>query len=172
MVSPRAIPFAKEVATEIISKTGEIIKSGKKLKKATELLEKKPIKVKVGDKVTETAKDVETQIKVSKKDFKIKKAEISADQAEEALFIYKGTKVTPKHLADFNINKLSSRADIIKFIDIISKQTKTSITKQTRGVQTWENTKSLATALQANPEKLQAALLKIKTLMTRTSVLN
>ena len=87
MVSPRVIPFAKEVATEIISKTGEIIKSGKKLKKATELLEKKPIKVKVGDKVTETAKDVETQIKVSKKDFKIKKAEISADQAEEALFI-------------------------------------------------------------------------------------
>jgi len=162
MVSPRVIPFAKEVATEIISKTGEIIKSGKKLKKATELLEKKPIKVKVGDKVTETAKDVETQIKVSKKDFKIKKAEISADQAEEALFIYKGTRITLKHLTDFNINKLSSRADIIKFIDIISKQTKTSITKQTRGVQTWENTKSLATALQANPEKLQAALLKIK----------
>jgi len=44
MVSPRAIPFAKEVATEIISKAGEIIKSGKKIKPAKELLEKKPIK--------------------------------------------------------------------------------------------------------------------------------
>ena len=165
MVSPRAIPIAKDIATGIISKAGEIVKSGAKTKKATELLEKKPIIVKVGDDVTKTKKDVDTVITVSKKDFKVKKPKISADQAEEALFIYKGTTITPKLLADFNINKLSSRADIIKFIDIVSKQFKTSITKQKRGVegvQTWESTKRLATVLQANPEKLHAALLKIK----------
>ena len=161
MVSPRVIPFAKEVATEIISKTGEIIKSGKKLKQATDLLEKKQIPVKVGDKKTQVVEGAETSIKVSKKDFKVKKP-TEVVSAEEALWVIKGSKITPKILKDFNINKIKTKDDILKLIELTSKLYKLPIDKAKRGVQTFEQTKRLATILGNNPESLQRTLLTLQ----------
>ena len=151
----------KEEAKELIKKGQEFIKGGK-TRQATELLEKKKLPVSVGDKKTQVVEGAETSIKVSKKDFKVKKPKVSEDQADEALFLYKGTAITPKILDDFNINKFSSKKDFIKFIDIISKQSKSAFDKQKRGVQTHSDTKRLATILQKNPESLQASLLSLK----------
>ena len=161
MASPRTITIGKEIVKETIEAAGKIVEKGK-TKKATELLEKKPIKVKVGDDVTQTKKDVDTVITVSKKDFKVKKPKVDELKSEVAAWKVTGSKITPKILDDFNINKIKTKDDIIKLIDITSKLYKDDIGKAKRGVQSWEQTKRLATILQNNPEKLQSKLLTLK----------
>ena len=105
-------PIVKEFAKKIISEAQELIKSGK-TKEAQKLLEKKQTPVKIGQKETTVVEGAETVTKITKKDIKVKKPEVSADQADEALFLYKVTAITPKILADFNINKFSSKGDFI-----------------------------------------------------------
>ena len=167
MISARTI-FNKELATEVIKKGGEIvadvIKAGSKKKtiKAETLLEKKPIPVKIGDKKEGVVEGVETVTTITKKDIKVKKPVVDVGKSDEALWIIKNSKVTPKILDDFNINKIKTKDDILKLIDLTSKLYKGSISDAKRGVQTLEQTKKLATILQKNPEDLQRTLLNLK----------
>ena len=168
MVSPRAITLGKELATEVIKKGGEIvadvIKAGSKKKtiKAETLLEKKPIPVQIGTKKEGVVEGVETVTTITKKDIKVKKPVVDVGKSDEALWIIKNSKVTPKILDDFNINKIKTKDDILKLIDLTSKLYKGSISDAKRGVQTLEQTKKLATILQKNPEDLQRTLLNLK----------
>ena len=52
------------------------------------LLEKKKTPVKIGTKEEEVVEGTQTVTKITKKDIKVKKPEVSADQADEALFQY------------------------------------------------------------------------------------
>ena len=45
-------------------------------------------------------------------------------------------------LADFNINKMNTKDDILKFIDEVSQKYKKDITNRKRGVQSQEDTKN------------------------------
>ena len=161
MTNPRAITLGKEIVKDVIEEAGKIVKTGK-TKKAETLLEKKKIPVKIGDKKEVVAEGTESVIKVSKKDFKVKQPKVNVDQSDEALWLIKNTKITPKILSDFNINKINSKGDILKLIEITSKLYKGSIAKQTRETRGWEETKRLASLLQKNPEDLQKALLSLK----------
>ena len=86
---------------------------------------------------------------------------VSVDKAEKMLFT-RDNAITPSKLKDFNISKFETRADILKFIDEISVQFKSSIDKQKRGVQTNEATREMAQLLQVNSKDLKESLLKIK----------
>ena len=83
------------------------------------------------------------------------------NELKEALFQYtKGSKIPPSVLKDFNINRIKTKDDFLRLIDITSRSFRGSIDKQTRGVQTQEITKRLSTLLNKNPENLQRTLLK------------
>ncbi len=161
-----SIKVGKEIATEVIETAGkkvkESIEKGTKLKKAETLLEKKPIPVKIGTKKEGVVEGVETVTKITKKDIKVKKPVVDVTKSNDALWLIKNTKITPQILADFNINKISSKEDILKLIDITSKLHKGSISAAKRKVRTWEETKKLATILQKKPEDLQRLLLNVK----------
>jgi hypothetical protein len=158
MVGPK---IAQEFVTKtIIPKVEEIIKSGKTTA-AQKLLEKKKTPVKIGTKETEVVEGVETVTKITKKDIKVKKPEaISAEAADEALFQYtKGSKIPPNVLKNFNINRIKTKDDILRLIEITAQSIKGD---RTRGVQTHELTKRFATLLNKNPENLQRTLLELK----------
>jgi len=93
---------------------------------------------------------------------KLKKPSIVSEDKTEKLLFRKDSKITPTQLDDFNIDKFDTRESIIQFIDEISKQFKTGINKQKRGVQTNEATKEMASILQINSEKLGETLLTLK----------
>ena len=146
-----------------VTETAQTIIKGGKTKEAQKLLEKKKTPVKIGPRETEVVEGAETVTKITKKDIKVKKPEVSADQADEALFQYtKESKIPLGVLKDFNINKIKTKDDILRLIDITSRSFRTSIDKQTRGVQTQELTKRLSTLLGKNPEHLQKTLLALK----------
>jgi hypothetical protein len=158
MVSPK---IAQEFVTKtIIPKVEEIIKSGKTTA-VQKLLEKKKTPVKIGTKETEVVEGVETVTKITKKDIKVKKPEaISAEAADEALFQYtKGSKIPPNVLKNFNINRIKTKDDILRLIEITAKSIKGD---RTRNVHKHELTKRLATLLNKNPENLQRTLLELK----------
>ena len=84
-------------------------------------------------------------------------------RADEILFKVKaGGKITPKMLNDFNIDKMNSKDDIVKFIDEISKKYSKEIGTRKRGKQTQEETKALASFLQKDSQKLTNTLLNLK----------
>ncbi len=93
---------------------------------------------------------------------KIKKAPIVSEDKAEKLLFRKDSKIKPSKLDDFNIAKIETRDDIIKFIDEISVQFKSGIDKQKRGKISNEATKEMATLLQLNSEKLGETLLSLK----------
>ena len=93
---------------------------------------------------------------------KIKKPSVVSEDKAEKLLFRKDSKITPTKLNDFNISKIETRDDIIKFIDEISTQFKTGINKQKRGTISNEATKEMASLLQLNPEKLGQTLLSLK----------
>ena len=94
MVSPK---IYKEFAVKLFEEAQPIIKTGK-TKEAIKLLDKKKTPVQVGPIKKEVTEGAETVTKITKKDIKVKKPEVSVDQADEALFLYKGTVITPKIL--------------------------------------------------------------------------
>ena len=139
--------FTKGEVKEVLDKVGNIVQStSKKKKKAKDLLEKEPIKEKkVGVFKTEP----------------VKKPEATVIEAQDFLKDYKG-KIKPQELADFNINKITSKEDVIKLIDIISKRYAKDITAQKRGVQTNKATQEFADLLNKDKRKLTTALLSLK----------
>ena len=151
----------KETVKELLEATQKIIKSGKTKDRKT-LVDKKQLEqIKINEAKAEVVAN-EAKINVSKKDLKLKnKPEVNVDQADEFLFNLKNSKVPPKVLSDLNINKISTRGDMLKLIELTSKSFKGSIAKQKRGVQTWEDTKGLADLLQVNPKKLYRTLLDL-----------
>jgi len=85
------------------------------------------------------------------------------ERADQILYKIKaGGKITPQKLDDFNINKIQSKEDILKFIDEISESYKKDIGNRKRNVQTNEATKALADILQKDQTKLSATLLNLK----------
>ena len=120
MVNPnRLIKITKAESKDLLDKAQDIIKKdilgdkfqGDKLLKK----DKKGTKVKIdGEEAGEIVKDGELQATVKTKT-KIPKPDEKTDQI---LFNVKaGGKITPKMLADFNINKMNTKDDILKFID-------------------------------------------------------
>jgi hypothetical protein len=93
---------------------------------------------------------------------KIKKAPIVSEDKAEKLLFRKDSKIKPSKLDDFNIAKIETRDDILKFIDEISVQFKSGIDKQKRGKISNEATKEMATLLNLNSEKLGETLLSLK----------
>ena len=139
--------ITKGEVKEFLNKVGDIIQStSKKKKKAKDLLEKEPPKEKkVGVFKTEP----------------VKKPEATVIEAQDFLKDYKG-KIKPQELADFNINKITSKEDVIKLIDIISKRYAKDITAQKRGIQTNKATQEFADLLNKDKRKLTTALLSLK----------
>jgi len=85
------------------------------------------------------------------------------EKPDKILFDVKtGGKITPKMLADFNINKMNSKDDILKFIEEVSEKYKKDIGNRKRGVQSQEDTKKLAALLQKDQQKLSNVLLNLK----------
>ena len=142
--------FTKELLPDAQKIIDEKIK-GPKLKN-----KKKPLTE--GDSIRNQELSVEKSLK--EKNLKEPKA-VTVDKAEKMLFT-KESKIKPSKLIDFNISKFETRDDILKFIDEVSVQMKTSIDKQKRGVQTNEATKEMAQLLQVNSKDLKESLLKIK----------
>lgn len=156
--------FTKGEGKKLLEDAAEII-SGKRgskiIKQRNELFKKKvkdaQDKAKIDDQVKEVSDQTDTIIKVDKK---VKQPKVSDQQADDIL--KSKSSLTPKQLSDFNINKLDSREDILKFIEGISKTLKNDINFRKRGKQTNETTQELAQILQMNPKKLTANLLGIK----------
>jgi len=145
----------------LLDKTQEIIKSGKIKDRKTLVDKKKVDQIKINEVKAEVVAN-EAKIKVKLEDLKLKnKPEVNADQADEFLFNLKNSKVPPKVLRDLNINKISTRGDMLRLIEETSKSFKGSIAKQKRGVQTFEDTRGLADLLQTNPKKLYKVLLDL-----------
>jgi hypothetical protein len=142
--------FTKELLPDAQKIIDEKIK-GPKLKN-----KKKPLTE--GDSIRNQELSVEKSLK--EKNLKEPRP-VTVDKAEKMLFT-KESKIKPSKLIDFNISKFETRDDILKFIDEVSVQMKTSIDKQKRGVQTNEATKEMAQLLQVNSKDLKESLLKIK----------
>ena len=142
--------FTKELLPDAQKFIDQKIK-GPKLKKKKEPLTE-------GDSVYNKELSVEQSLK--EKNLKNPKP-VSVDKAEK-MFFTKENAIKPSKLIDFNISKIETRADILKFIDEISIQFKTSIDKQKRGTQSNEATKEMAQLLQVNSKDLKESLLKIK----------
>jgi len=142
--------FTKELLPDAQKIIDEKIK-GPKLKN-----KKKPLTE--GDSIRNQELSVEKSLK--EKNLKEPRP-VTVDKAEKMLFT-KENKIKPSKLIDFNISKFETRDDILKFIDEVSVQMKTSIDKQKRGVQTNEATKEMAQLLQVNSKDLKESLLKIK----------
>ena len=152
MVNPKTI--TKEFTKELMPKAQKFIDEkvkGPKLKKKKEPLTE-------GDSIRNQELSVEKSLK--EKNLKEPRP-VTVDKAEKMLFT-KESKIKPSKLIDFNISKFETRDDILKFIDEVSVQMKTSIDKQKRGVQTNEATKEMAQLLQVNSKDLKESLLKIK----------
>ena len=151
----------KVAAKELLDQAQTIIKTGK-TKKRENLIDKKKLdKIKIQETKAEIVAN-EAKIKVKQEDLKLKnKPVVNADQADEFLFNLKNSKVPPKVLRDLNINKISTRGDMLKLIEETSKSFKGGIAKQKRGVQTFEDTRGLADLLQTNPKKLYKTLLDL-----------
>ena len=159
MVNPRTVIVGgKEAVKTVLEETQKIIKSGKTEDAAKFLTKPKPKKIKVDTKEKDIIPD--TSLGITKKDIKVKKPKINIDQAEDALFQLKNTKIPPKVLKDFNINKIKDKGDFLKLIEIASKSFK--VDRQKRAFQSNETTKRLATLLSENPEKLHQTLFNLK----------
>jgi len=151
----------KVAAKELLDQAQTIIKTGKTKKRETLVDKKKLDKIKIQETKAEIVAN-EAKIKVKQEDLKLKnKPVVNADQADEFLFNLKNSKVPPKVLRDLNINKISTRGDMLKLIEETSKSFKGGIAKQKRGVQTFEDTRGLADLLQTNPKKLYKTLLDL-----------
>ena len=72
----------KEFTKDLIEQAQGLIKTGKTTE-ATKLLQKKKTPVKVGEKETRAVKGAETVVNITKKDIKVKKPEVSAEQTDD-----------------------------------------------------------------------------------------
>lgn len=148
-------------AKALLDQAQKIIKTGKTKDRKTLIDNKKAEAIKIDEVKAEVVAN-EAKIKVKLEDQKLKnKPEVNADQADEFLFNLKNSKVPPKVLKDLNINKISTRGDMLKLIEETSKSFKGSITKQKRGTMTFDDTRGLADLLQTNPKKLYKTLLDL-----------
>ena len=145
MVNIRTITsnVSKSEAKELLDKAQTIIdtkiKGPNTKSRRDKLLSKDKTPVKVDGEETavidkELTATVKTKIDAPKPDAR----------ADDIIFKVKaGGKITPKMLDDFNIDKISSKGDIVKFIDEVSKKYAKDIGKR-KGKQTEEETKALA----------------------------
>jgi hypothetical protein len=154
MVNPRVIFHKSGEAKKFIDEAQEFV-----IKKTQEKKTKKKEPSLFEDKNITKEKSLKESVKTKVKEKTL--PPVSKDSAERMLFT-KDNKIKPTKLKDFNIGKIETRDDILKFIDEISVQFKSSINIQKRGVQTNEATKEMAALLQVNSGDLKNALLNIK----------
>ena len=98
---------------------------------------------------------------------KIKAPKSSKQKVDEFITeeqkILNNADLTPtKQLDDFNINTFNTSDDVLRSINVISKQYKDDITKQKRGTVSWKETNELAELLGENAETLAGNLLKLR----------
>ncbi len=111
--------FTKDEAKELLEKSKQIIDDkvlGENFKRNKLLNKKNEVKsdVKVDNKPEET---INNEL-VTKIETKTKLPKVDAQKSDNILFkVKKGGKITPTMLDDFNIDKMNSKDDIIKFID-------------------------------------------------------
>ena len=122
--------FTEPQVQEFIKKSAEIVKGGKTKKAETLLKPVKKTKVKVDDVEAEIADDAETVLKIDKKKFKVKKPEVTEQASDLFKYDYKNSKIPPKVLSDFNINRINSKEDILRLIELTSQKFKGSIDAQ------------------------------------------
>ena len=164
MVNIRAIgqKFTKDEAKNLLEKSKEIIDKeilGKNFKRDKLLNQKKEIK---DTKVDKNPEETINQELVTKVESKTAVPKVDTKKSDDILFAVKeGGKITPKMLDDFNIDKMNSKEDIIKFIDEVSKKYAKDITARKRGVQTNEETIALSKLLQKDQTKLTNTLLNL-----------
>ena len=162
MVNIRAVgkAFTKEETKKLLEDSQKIITEeslGKDFKRNKLINSDKKQKVKI-DGQPEEMVDGQLQTKI-KTGVKVPKPDERTDQI---LFKVKTGKITPTKLADFNIDKIKSEGDILKFIEEVSESYKKDIKLRKRGVKTNEDTQALADILQKDPKKLSATLLNLK----------
>ena len=99
---------------------------------------------------------------VTRIETKTKLPKVDAQKSDDILFaVKKGGKITPKMLDDFNIDKMNSKDDIVKFIDEVSKKYAKDIDVRKRGVQSNDETIALSKLLQKDQTKLTNTLLNL-----------
>lgn len=67
-----------------------------------------------------------------------------------------------KQLDEFNINTFNTSEDVLRSVNVISRQYKDDIAQRTRGTVTWKETNELAEILGENAETLAGNLLKLR----------
>jgi hypothetical protein len=165
MVNIREIgkKFTKDEAKELLEKSKQIIDDkvlGENFKRNKLLNKKNEVKsdVKVDNKPEET---INNEL-VTKIETKTKLPKVDAQKSDDILFkVKKGGKITPTMLDDFNIDKMNSKDDIIKFIDEVAKKYAKDINVRKRGVQSNEETIALSKLLQKDQTKLTNTLLNL-----------
>ena len=162
------VSFAKiaksEAVKTVLEEAQKIIKTGKADKRAEDLLKTPKKKARVAGEERSVVSDgsTETVVAVDKKKLKIKKPDVSQADADDALYKYNASKITPKVLDDFNIKNMKSEKDILNLIQIVSKKYAGEIKDRTRGIQDHDQTRKLADILQNDPKKLTQTILRLK----------
>ena len=163
MANPRAIgsKFTKDEAKQLLDKSKQIIDDkilGENFKRS-KLINKKIKKDVTVDKKPEETINNEL---VTRIETKTKLPKVDAQKSDDILFaVKKGGKITPKMLDDFNIDKMNSKDDIVKFIDEVSKKYAKDIDVRKRGVQSNDETIALSKLLQKDQTKLTNTLLNL-----------
>ena len=157
----------EKAVKKVLDETQSIIKSvkegkTKKIKPKDQLLDLSKIKehegtIKVDGKIVGDTKKGEVKTIVRAKDFKVEIPKAD-DHADQFLSLYKKEPKLAAIIDDFNLEKINSKEDIANSIRKISELYKKEISKHKRGVQTWDDTRRLASLLQVNPDKLAAKL--------------
>ena len=163
MVNIRAIgqKFTKSEGKDLLDKAQKIISGEIKVKpkKRQDLLQTPEVKATVDGQAATVKEGTDTLVTANKK---IPEPKIDPSKADDILFKVTNSKLTPKQLSDFNIEKLNTSENILKFIEEVSQTFKKDINKQKRGVQTNQATQEMADLLQLSPKKLTSTLLQVK----------
>lgn len=110
---------------------------------------------KATDEILKDGQGITLPTKITKKDFKVTKPKVKEGQAqkfldEEQRIIESTQPLRPKDIEGFNISKIRTSDDILRFIEIIARQEKVGVHK----VQTWKETESIATLMNLSQNKV------------------
>ena len=133
---------------DVLSAVDEKVKSGKAEKNPSKLLQQAE-EVTTGENTVKVGKGKVEKTEIGKRDFKVKVDEQTKETTEQFLKSFGETDLPRKTLIDFNISKINANDDILKLIDLTSKNMQGKA-KQTRGVRTNKTTKALASRYMKN----------------------
>ena len=110
---------------------------------------------KATDEILKDGQGITLPTKITKKDFKVEKPKVKDGQAqkfldEEQRIIESTEPLRPKDIEGFNISKIRTTDDILRYIEMLARQEKVGAHK----VQTWKETDHMSTLMNLSPNKV------------------